>query len=240
MNRVFKVIWSKTKNSYVVVSEFAKRSGKCSSSNCKVIVASVFAGMILGISSPALADDSALYTTISEPNVTGLGHTVGTEIRFEQRNAAGKRAVLIKDSSIPGGSMLLYETSSMSKEFVGSFTDSSGNKKTYTAKYENDDWTKSVTDASGTTTGTFNVQEFHDMQLNIGQVKKVESGTPKEQGYFLVHKKKITGQITGKEVYPDGVEESVERVGDIVTATVGAVNPDTMSGFCFCSESLLF
>ena len=27
MNKIFKVVWSKTKNSYVVVSEIAKRNG---------------------------------------------------------------------------------------------------------------------------------------------------------------------------------------------------------------------
>ena len=35
MNRIYKVIWSKTRNCYVAVSEIAKRNGKsCTSVNC--------------------------------------------------------------------------------------------------------------------------------------------------------------------------------------------------------------
>lgn len=48
MNKVYKVIWSKVRNCYVVVSELAKRNGKCSSSlNKKIIAAFLAAGMAL-------------------------------------------------------------------------------------------------------------------------------------------------------------------------------------------------
>jgi len=43
MNRIYKVIWSKVRNCYVVVSELAKRNGKCSSSINKKIIASFLA-----------------------------------------------------------------------------------------------------------------------------------------------------------------------------------------------------
>ena len=39
MNKVYKVIWSKVRNCYVVVSELAKRNGKCSSALNKKILA---------------------------------------------------------------------------------------------------------------------------------------------------------------------------------------------------------
>ena len=56
MNKIFKVVWSKTKNSYVVVSEIAKRNGKCSSSlNKKLIAAFLAAGTVLSVSGSAWA-----------------------------------------------------------------------------------------------------------------------------------------------------------------------------------------
>ena len=32
MNKIYRIIWSKARNCYIVVSEIAKRNGKCSSS----------------------------------------------------------------------------------------------------------------------------------------------------------------------------------------------------------------
>lgn len=56
MNKIYKVIWSKAKNCYVVVSELAKRNGKCSSSlNKKMIAAFLAGGLLLGIQGEALA-----------------------------------------------------------------------------------------------------------------------------------------------------------------------------------------
>ena len=51
MNKIYKVIWSKARNCYVVVSELAKRNGKCSSSlNKKIIAAFLAAGMTIPLS----------------------------------------------------------------------------------------------------------------------------------------------------------------------------------------------
>ena len=47
MNKIYKVIWSKAKNCYIVVSEIAKRNGKCKSAVTKAIVASLLAGAIV-------------------------------------------------------------------------------------------------------------------------------------------------------------------------------------------------
>ena len=38
MNKVYQVVWSKARNCYVVVSELAKRSGKCSSGGSKKVL----------------------------------------------------------------------------------------------------------------------------------------------------------------------------------------------------------
>ena len=58
MNKIFRVVWSKTKNSYVVVSEIAKRNGKCSSSlNKKLIAAFLAVGTVLSVTGSAWAAD---------------------------------------------------------------------------------------------------------------------------------------------------------------------------------------
>ena len=43
MNKIYKVIWSKAKNCYVVASELAKRNGKSSSSLNKKLIAAMLA-----------------------------------------------------------------------------------------------------------------------------------------------------------------------------------------------------
>ncbi len=61
MNKIFKVVWSKTKNSYVVVSEIAKRNGKCSSSlNKKLIAAFLAAGTVLSVTGSAWAANTVV------------------------------------------------------------------------------------------------------------------------------------------------------------------------------------
>ena len=50
MNKIYKVIWSKARNCYVVVSEIAKRNGKCSSSlNKKIIASFLAAGLVTAL-----------------------------------------------------------------------------------------------------------------------------------------------------------------------------------------------
>ena len=61
MNNIFKVIWSKTKNSYVVVSEIAKRNGKCSPSlNKKLIAAFLAAGTVVSVTGSAWAANTVV------------------------------------------------------------------------------------------------------------------------------------------------------------------------------------
>ena len=59
MNRVYKVIWSKAKNCYIVVSELAKDYTKASKSSVlkPVAVAGVMAAVLnFGISNPVFAE----------------------------------------------------------------------------------------------------------------------------------------------------------------------------------------
>ena len=60
MNKIYRVIWSKTKNCYIVVSEYAKRCGKCSSSlNKKLIAAFLAAGTVMSVTGSAWAEEQA-------------------------------------------------------------------------------------------------------------------------------------------------------------------------------------
>ena len=68
MNKIYRVIWSKIKNSYVVVSEIAKSSGKCSSSlNKKIIAAFLAAGTVLSVTGSAWAE-------LPEYQISGYGN----------------------------------------------------------------------------------------------------------------------------------------------------------------------
>ena len=79
MNRIFKVIWSKTKNCYVVASELAKGTSKSTSTGRmakRAVLAAVAALLIspLGAGYVSAADD---YVTVKD--VPGTGQTVYTK-----------------------------------------------------------------------------------------------------------------------------------------------------------------
>ena len=73
MNKIYKIIWSKAKNCYVVVSEIAKRNGKCSSSLNKKIIASFLAAGLL----TALPMSVEAAIKIGNPNTTTSGASSG-------------------------------------------------------------------------------------------------------------------------------------------------------------------
>ena len=83
MNKIFKVVWNKSKNCYVVVSEFAKNN----SGKKKIVVAGIFAALAMTNANVALAvnevptstggasvafGDSA---TVTGANAVGLGNS---------------------------------------------------------------------------------------------------------------------------------------------------------------------
>ena len=80
MNKIFKVVWSKTKNSYVVVSEIAKRSGKCSSSlNKKLIAVFLAAGTVMSVTGSAWAADMVKVDGNEDANARGANSiAIGT------------------------------------------------------------------------------------------------------------------------------------------------------------------
>lgn len=104
MNNIFKVIWSKTKNSYVVVSEIAKRSGKCSSSlNKKLIAAFLAAGTVLSVTGSAWALGRDSYEAGEGASAAG-----------NEAIAVGVNASANNDSNITIG----YNSSSISESTI--------------------------------------------------------------------------------------------------------------------------
>ena len=87
MNKIYKVIWSKAKNCYVVASELAKRSGKSAQ---KAIVGAIITGILsVGMAGDVLAaefgysyDAAALLTAVANDENTGLGFSL---IRGDRR-----------------------------------------------------------------------------------------------------------------------------------------------------------
>ena len=72
MNKIYKVIWSKARNCYVVVSELAKRNGKCSSSlNKKIIAAFLAAGTVMSASASVEAVAVGYYAGQAKGNAKG-------------------------------------------------------------------------------------------------------------------------------------------------------------------------
>lgn len=64
MNKVYQVVWSKARNCYVVVSELAKRSGKCGSGGSKKMLTAVLAaGVMLSVTGSAWAEEVNMYDT---------------------------------------------------------------------------------------------------------------------------------------------------------------------------------
>ena len=76
MNKIYKVIWSKARNCYVVVSELAKRNGKCSSSlNKKIIAAFLAAGMTMAAT--VSVEAAGVVGVTSNGSITRVGNANG-------------------------------------------------------------------------------------------------------------------------------------------------------------------
>ena len=67
MNKVFKVIWNKSKNGYVVVSEFAKNN----SGKKKIVAAGIFAALAMTNASVSMAANEV--PTSLNPTSVGYG-----------------------------------------------------------------------------------------------------------------------------------------------------------------------
>ena len=81
MNKIYRVIWSKAKNCYVVASEFAKRNGKSAQ---KAVVGAIITGILsVGMAGNVLAADfgnsydaAAMLSAVTTDDGTGLGFSM--------------------------------------------------------------------------------------------------------------------------------------------------------------------
>ncbi len=88
MNKIFKVVWNKSKNCYVVVSEFAKNN----SGKKKIVVAGIFAALAMTNANVALAVNDVPTganatavafgngATVTYANTVGLGSNASVHI----------------------------------------------------------------------------------------------------------------------------------------------------------------
>ena len=98
MNKIFKVVWNKSKNCYVVVSEFAKNN----SGKKKIVVAAVFAALAMTNANVAFAVNEVPPTTGGASVAFGNGATVtGTNAvgLGKSANVTGADAVGIGNSA---------------------------------------------------------------------------------------------------------------------------------------------
>jgi len=104
MNKIFKVVWSKSKNCYVVVSEFAKNN----SGKKKIVVAAILA--VLAMTNASISMAANTLPTNLHATAVGLGDgasvTGDKAVGFGQNAAAagGNSVVIGSNSSVAAGS----------------------------------------------------------------------------------------------------------------------------------------
>ena len=83
MNKIFKVIWSKSKQCYVVVSELAKNT----TGKKKIVVASIFAAMVAGQAMQVDATSGSFYDTVAIKGAIAIGKAGSTAPQATDENA---------------------------------------------------------------------------------------------------------------------------------------------------------
>ena len=92
MNKIFKVVWNKSKNCYVVVSEFAKNN----SGKKKVVVAAVFAALAMAQGGTSMAAND----TPASLNPTSVGFGSGASVNGAWAVGLGKGSTVNTNSSV--------------------------------------------------------------------------------------------------------------------------------------------
>ena len=85
MNKIFKVVWNKSKNCYVVVSEFAKNN----SGKKKIVVAGIFAALAMTNANVALATNDVP----SGSNATAVAYGSGASVTGANAVGLGKGVI---------------------------------------------------------------------------------------------------------------------------------------------------
>ncbi|MFR5651291.1 MAG: ESPR-type extended signal peptide-containing protein [Veillonella parvula] len=96
MNKIFKVVWSKSKNCYVVVSEFAKNN----SGKKKIVVATIFAALAMSNASISMAAN----TLPTNMHATAVGLGDGASVTGDKAVGFGQNAAAAGGYSIAIGS----------------------------------------------------------------------------------------------------------------------------------------
>ena len=104
MNKIFKVVWSKSKNCYVVVSEFAKNN----SGKKKIVVATIFAALVMSNASISMASNDVPSNLPA--TAVGLGPNASVKgdkavgFGYKAEAAGGNSVVIGSNSSVAAGS----------------------------------------------------------------------------------------------------------------------------------------
>ena len=107
MNKIYKVIWSKARNCYVVVSELAKRNGKCSSSlNKKIIAAFLAAGMTM-----------AATVSVEAVSTVGVASNSTPTNLIKSGNASGANSVAVGDGAFTRTYMAQADAQTMAYDY---------------------------------------------------------------------------------------------------------------------------
>ena len=194
MNKVFKVIWNKSKNCYVVVSEFAKNN----SGKKKIVAAGIFAALAMTNASVSFAANEV--PTSLNPTSVGYGSNasvngawavgLGKDVKVNTNssvgigynaNAATEESVAIgKDSLAQGNTTIAIGTNAKVKNSKQGIAIGAGKKDTEGAIVEGDQSiaiggnTNAIGDASvvigGDDTDKANAQSVVYTDINSGRV----------------------------------------------------------------------
>ena len=242
MNRTFKVIFSKVLGKHVVVSEIASNIQRGA---CKAVAVALTAVAALAVSGLDPAYAAYVPDKVADENfrsgvaVTDVHYSTGVNsntakatIDISTYSASQLKTVTAginaTSAYLPNGKLVLVQsgiTGDARNTFIGRYSTTS-HEYTVTAKYEDGKWTSSMVDEEGKpVTKTITISENSDVQLNLGEVKKVTTGA--NQGYFMTNTTTRTGQVSGKETK----NTATVQTGDVVKASITNRNgkPDILT-----------
>ena len=159
MNKIYKVIWSKTKNCYVVVSEIAKRNSKRSSGVVGSVVRSalagvVFVGLTAGMCAPVWAsasintDGNKTYTIIDGQDVEAQMDGNNIKLNIKRINIGTNFVVAENGTVTAHGNTIIDANGNLSISSIGDYK-VNGNIITVGSNTATGQYAKSI--GSGTT-----------------------------------------------------------------------------------------
>lgn len=80
MNKIYKVVWNKARNCYVVASEFAKNHSTSSVTKKKVSIAAILAAGMLSGFSPMVSGAANITDTKTSPTMIGFEQKWDTDV----------------------------------------------------------------------------------------------------------------------------------------------------------------